>query len=509
MSHRARPLDLDANADFAAVLTRRYLLGLGLVAALVVVNQWIVQPPLVRLMTDAPLINIAGRQRMLSQKLAKTALALEMASNTPEAQQARVELSEVLELFSSSQENLVQNETARSARWDSNGEILDEFQQLQPAFDQIRTGAVRVINSAEPAETHDSRTQILQAEAAFLPRMEKIVGLYERQARAHVDRLIVIGWMLALLVLFALGGIGWFLLRPTARIIDRQVVELRKARDELELRVAERTRELAEEVERRSTAEERQRTMLQQFSRVARTNTIGEMASGLAHELNQPLGAIANYAEGCLVALQHAEPAIDEVRAALDKLRATTLRAGAIVKRIRQFVTRAEMTREPFDPARLVQDVVEFLHDDSTRRGITLRAELAPELPYPWADSVQIQQVLVNLVRNAIDAIVAAKPQPVTPVIVIRVTPARSGGVEFAVIDNGEGIPADRLAQIFDAYFSTRDEGMGMGLAISRTILETHDTRFVVESDPGVGTTFRFTLSSAVATDARTDSLHR
>lgn len=313
------------------------------------------------------------------------------------------------------------------------------------------------------------------------------------------------------LTLLALAGIGRFVLNPATDLIGRQVAALRGSRDEMEERVRLRTIELqrlnhdlAREVAERVRAEGRQRAAVEQFSHVARITAVGEMASGLAHELNQPLGAIANYTEGCLVALAAPTPALDEVRGVLERILATTLRAGAIVQRIRRFVTRHESVREPIDPNRLVRDVEEFLNDEVRRRGVTLTLDLARDLPSSTGDSVQIQQVLVNLLRNALDALSASQTQNRT--VVIATKPDGDGGVEFRVTDNGEGIRTDRLDQIFDAYFSTRVEGMGMGLAISRTIVEAHHGRIRVESEPGVRTTFRFTLPASDIADEREDA---
>ena len=291
-----------------------------------------------------------------------------------------------------------------------------------------------------------------------------------------------------------------FILRPAARLIRRQVSELRQAQDELEARVRERTREL-------EVANERHRTLLEQFSHVGRTSTIGEIASALAHELNQPLGAIANYAEGCLIELRSPEPSLEEVRAALERLLAATMRAGRIIEQVRRFVTRQGPTREPFDPNLIVNEVMEFLGVEARQRGVAISLDLAPGLPCLWGDPVQIQQVLVNLVRNSFESL--AQSQVLKPTLVIWTRLADGGGVEFAVSDNGEGIPPDRLSRIFDAYFSTRADGMGMGLAISRTIVEAHHGRFVVDSEAGVRTTFRFLLPAAQGDHARPDGLHR
>ena len=257
-------------------------------------------------------------------------------------------------------------------------------------------------------------------------------------------------------------------------------------------------------------ANERHRTLLEQFSHVGRTSAIGEMASALAHELKQPLGAIANYAEGCLVELDAPQPAArgSPDRAREDSL-AATLRAGQIIERIRKFVTRHEPRREPFEPNRVVADVVEILRDEARQRATSPSTlDLAPDLPKLWGDPVQVQQVLVNLVGNAFEALAAAKPLNPTVVIETERT-ASAGGVEFRVTDNGEGIDQERLGKVFDAYFSTRAGGMGMGLAISRTIIEAHQGRITVESEPGVRTTFRFTLPAGRGDDDESHGLHR
>ena len=156
---------------------------------------------------------------------------------------------------------------------------------------------------------------------------------------------------------------------------------------------------------------------------------------------------------------------------------------------------------------RVLEDVEELLRDEGRRRGIVLVSELAPELPNLWGDLVQLQQVLVNLVRNAFEAVAAA--EPVDPTVIMKISKSQSGDVEFRVTDNGEGIPPERLGAIFDAYFSTRAGGLGMGLAISRTIVEAHHGRIDVESAPGLGTTFCVTLPAAGVDDAASHRIHR
>ncbi len=481
-----------------AHLGRRYLAALAMLALLQLLNQAIVQPPILKLLTDPPTINLAGRQRMLSQRIAKAALAAAVSPGTAEGRRRRAELEATLGLWTRSHDRLTGGDPSGPRPGRNGPEIRGAFRALRPVYLRMRDDASRYAQAGDRA----ALAGLLDAEAEYLPGMDRIVGLYEREAQARVNRLRATGWAVTALILCALGGIGAFVLRPAADLIDRQVAELRRSRDDLEARVSDRTRalaglnhDLAREVAERARAEETQRALVEQISHVGRTKAVGEMAGGLAHELNQPLGAIANYAEGCLVALDAHDPPLDEVRAVLAKILATTLRAGAIVQRIRRFVTRHGTAQEEFDPNRLVLDTEGFFRDEIRRRGTALRVELAPDLPKLLGDPVQVQQVLVNLLRNALDALDAS--QPANPTVVIATEPDPEGGAGFRVSDNGEGIPGDRIGHVFDAYFSTRDEGMGMGLAISRTIVEAHHGRISVESEPGIHTTFRFTIPAA------------
>lgn len=488
----------------AEALGRKYRIALAIVGLLVVGNQALVEPYLVQLMTDAPLINLAGRQRMLSQRLAKAALALARDPAEP-ARPYLVEMQETLDLWSASQDRLLRDATPASMTRPSTAAARKALQDLEPAFSRIRDGAGRMIRAAgrqppDRDEVRDGLAVILAHEEDYLGRMDRIVQLHERAARARVAELRRLGWTVTGLILAILVGIGVFILRPAARLIRRQILELRQARAELEDRVAERTREL-------EAAGERHRNLVEQFSRVARTTTIGEMASGLAHELNQPLGAIANYAEGCLVELASPHPDLAEVRAALDRLLRTTLRAGQIIDRIRKFVTRHESKHQRFDLNQTVEEVREILRGEAGQRGIAVQLALAPDLPWVWGDPIQIQQVLVNLARNGFDAIAAA--QPPDPMLVMQTRRAESGAVEVAIIDNGEGIEPDDLQRVFEAYFSTRAGGMGMGLAICRTLVEAHEGRIAVESSRGIGTTFHLTLPGTSSDDGAASCLHR
>jgi two-component system sensor kinase FixL len=486
-------------------LTYRYLIALALVTALVLGNQALVQPYLIRLTSDAPLINLAGRQRMLSQRLAKASLAAVASGGGDGAGAALQEMEQVLELWSVSHEQLHDAEVAKGRTSRNSKAVRDGLQALEPHFFAMRDAARRVIEASEgdrpdAAEAKERVNVILDHEAEYLRQMDRVVGLHELEARGRIKLLSWIGWALASLTVAALIAIGLFILRPAARLIGRQFDELGRAYEELEARVRERTRELEE-------ATERHQALLEQFSHAGRTSAVGEMASGLAHELKQPLGAIAYYAEGCLITLEAPEPELGAVRSALLQVRETTMRAGRIIDQVRRFVTRQVPSPERFAVSAVVQDAVELLRAESGRGGLLPQIELAPDLPSLWGEPIQIEQVLVNLLRNAQESL--AQSQTPSPTLVIWARPTDTDGVEFGVRDNGEGIPADRLDRIFDAYFSTRADGMGMGLAISRTIVEAHQGQFFVESEPGVQTTFRFRLPAARPDHERADRLHR
>ena len=491
--------------DPASSFERRYQTVLIVVATLVLLNQLLVQPALLRIMTDAPVINVAGRQRMLSQRLAKAAIAIEVARDDAEHSARRNEVEGVLRRWTLAHESLRLGDSAGASVRGSSRSVQLRLDQLEPSYREIRNAASEL--SRDPGACHDCVARILGAEATYLEQMDGVVALLEQEANERVDRVRRTGWIVTGLILCGLALVGRLSLRPAVGLIRRQILELDGARRELEEKVRERTRDLEHESRERLRAEEHQRRLVEQFSLVARTTTVGEMATGLAHELNQPLGAIANYAEGCLILTERPSPDLGEIKGALHKVLYAALRAGQIVSRIRKFVTRHEITREWVEPNRLVAEVREFFQEEAERRNVLLQIEVAPQLPLLWCDPVQIQQVLVNLIRNALESL--ANPQPTAAKVVMQVRKGEPEGLEFLVKDNGEGIPADRIAQVFESFFSTRDEGMGMGLAISRTIVEAHQGRIEVESTPGEQTTFRFVIPPDGGSDARASGLHR
>jgi signal transduction histidine kinase len=478
-------------------LARKIVLSLAIVALLVLGSQALVQPCLVRLTTDATLLNAAGRQRMLCQRLAKSTRALGQQGVRDGA--ALAELNTILSRWSASHERLTRGDAgARVGR-----AVREGLAALGPHFIAMRDAAGRVIAAGGDGPTddrvRDGLAVILDHEGDYLRGLDRVVMLSEDEVRGRVEALRRVGWALTGLTLAGLAATGLLIIRPAARLLRCQVAELERARIELE----DRVRQCARQGE---DADAQRRALLEQLSHAGRTSAVGEAASSLAHELNQPLGAIANYAEGCLAALDAPEPPLDEVREALHRLLAATMRSGRIIAQVRRFVTRHEPGDEPFEPNQVVNDALEILGTGARAEGPTFQLDLAPGLPCLHGDPVQIQQVLVNLIRNAIDAL--SPSETPAPTVVIWTRRSESEAVEFGVSDNGEGIPAGRIPQIFDAYFSTRAGGMGMGLAICRTIVEAHGGRFFVESEPRVRTTFRFQLPTAPPDHERADGSH-
>lgn len=273
---------------------------------------------------------------------------------------------------------------------------------------------------------------------------------------------------------------------------------LRRAYGELEHRVVERTADLEtalaaleEQIADREHAEEQARRLHDQLAHVARFSTLGEMAAGLAHELNQPLGAISNYASGCIQRLRAGNADEEKLIAALSKIAAQAQRAGQIIHRLRSFVADRESEKIAADVNGLVEEVVDLEGSEARQREVDLELELAADLPQVLADTIQIQQVILNLLRNGIEAM--HETEASRRRIVLR-TRLLGGAVEVAVADRGCGYADIDSDRFFDAFFTTKDHGMGLGLTISRSIIEAHGGELGAAPNPGGGAVFHFTL---------------
>lgn len=205
---------------------------------------------------------------------------------------------------------------------------------------------------------------------------------------------------------------------------------------------------------------------------VSRMATIGEMASGVAHELNQPLTAIANYAHACerLLARPGTDP--NELREALRQIAAQTTRAADIIRRLRALARNNQSERLPVAMNALVEELHELMRTDASLHGVELTLDLAPGLPEVAADAGEIQQVILNFLRNSLEAL-SAQPGA-TPRVTVSTSLADGNAVKLAVCDNGPGLAPDAVKRVFDPFFSTKENGTGLGLAISSTIARAH-----------------------------------
>jgi two-component system sensor kinase FixL len=232
-----------------------------------------------------------------------------------------------------------------------------------------------------------------------------------------------------------------------------------------------------------------------QLARFSRLSAMGAMATAIGHDLNQPLTAIVHYLRGCKRLLADVE---GEGKAALgDALHdadRSAVRASDIVRRVRDFVTRGAIETRREDLAELIGEAAQFALTDTPALGITCEIDAEPDC-FVMADRVQVQQVLVNLIQNAVEAM---QDQP-RRCLVIRTACARNGACQIAIEDSGQGIPAEIGNRVFDPLYTTRSGGMGVGLAISRTIVEAHGGQIWHEPAPGGGTIVSFTLPRASA----------
>ena len=239
----------------------------------------------------------------------------------------------------------------------------------------------------------------------------------------------------------------------------------------------------------RQQTERRLQELQAELVHVSRLTSLGEMASALAHELNQPLSAIANYLKGSRMLLAREEVPVDRVADAVGRAGDEALRAGAIIRRLRDFVARGETERRVESLPRLIEEASALALVGASQHGVHVRFDLAADVDAVLADKVQIQQVVLNLIRNAMDAMEDADRRDLG-IAVSR----RGDDALVCVTDTGSGIPDDVAAQLFQPFVTTKRQGMGVGLSISRTIIEAHGGAIWTETPPGGGATFCFTL---------------
>jgi len=220
--------------------------------------------------------------------------------------------------------------------------------------------------------------------------------------------------------------------------------------------------------------------------------TMAEFAASIAHEINQPLAAVVTNADACMVWLSSEPPNLEEARAAVDCIAQDGTRASEVVRHIRATFTKDTPERTRVQVNELIREVGALLQAEASRNQVALQTELATDLPPVMGDRVQLQQVIVNLVLNGIEAMSAVTDRP--RCLVIRSERQDSDEVLIAVRDSGVGIDAKDFRRIFDAFFTTKSQGMGMGLSICHSIVEAHGGRLWASANRDHGATLQFTL---------------
>lgn len=579
----------NGSAHPARRLHRKAWLAFGVIAALVLLQQVLVAPRLARLTSDAPVINVAGRQRMLSQRLTKSALALERAETPADIKHWRGNLVEVLSEWRRAHRGLQDGNAQMRLPPTTQPEVKGAFEGLELHFQEMASAAERLVeldeNAADRAARlpaiHAAVARLLEHEAEFLPRMHAIVGLYESQARSHVAELQLTGWLLAsgvvLVALVAQLGVlqpaiglvgrrmeqsqrqyrllvesmsdGLVLLDARGRIrfanprfrelagvpsdslypesrrdvpasqrqerfftdfvdpADRMIwldilgeaeptvrqTELRLTRSDgrhLPALVSARRFHrgagynsalllVISDISARKADEVRMRGLQDQLSHASRLKSMGEMAATLAHEINQPLGAIANYAEGCLAQLdadQPDGPVAADLRVPLERMLRAAIRGGEIIRRARRFASPGVRGAAPEDVNSLLTDVQQLCLPEARHHGILLDLDVDRDLPPVLIDGIQLQQVFTNLVQNSLQAICEGRLQRGASFdsgrIALRTRANGPDGIRVEVEDDGPGIPPETAERMFEPFFTTRADGTGMGLAIVKNIVE-------------------------------------
>jgi len=238
------------------------------------------------------------------------------------------------------------------------------------------------------------------------------------------------------------------------------------------------------------------RERLAQFGRLS---TLGEMAAGLAHEINQPLTAIATYTQACQRLIESGQRNDKEILDALEKCNTQAQRAGEVIRRLRRFVKKRELGRRAANCDEIVRDLAALAEVDARNNGIPLTFDVAANLPGIMVDTVQIQQVILNLIRNGIDAM--KNTDCLVKGITVSARTFRGNQVRISVTDHGIGITEETAKRLFEPFFTTKSSGMGLGLAICRSIIQSHGGVLAFAENPQGGTTFYFTLPAIKESD--------
>jgi two-component system sensor kinase FixL len=249
---------------------------------------------------------------------------------------------------------------------------------------------------------------------------------------------------------------------------------------------------VVEDVTERKHAEAELLRQRLELAHVGRIGLLGQLASALAHELSQPLGAILRNAEAAEIMLQESAPDCEELRIVVTDILRDEQRAAHVIDRLRSLLKRRSLVTQPLGLPDLIDEVFSLVHADAVARQVKLAHVAAPNLPLIAGDRIHLQQVLLNLLVNAMDAVEECAPNRRTIQVSARQTDSTT--VEVRVADQGPGVPMESVARLFEPFFTTKAKGMGMGLAVSKTIIEAHKGRLWAENGPEGGACFCFAL---------------
>jgi C4-dicarboxylate-specific signal transduction histidine kinase len=231
-----------------------------------------------------------------------------------------------------------------------------------------------------------------------------------------------------------------------------------------------------------------------ELARAARITTIGELTASIAHEVNQPLAAVVANADACVAWLSREHPDLAEARAAAERATQGATRASEVIARIRSLITKATPEKSRVQINRVIEQTAALAEGQAARNSVTITLELSPDLPIVFGDSIQLQQVILNLVVNGIEAMTSVTDRQ--RILTLRTEAESKCQIRVSVQDSGVGLKEEVMRRLFEPFFTTRAKGMGMGLSISRSIIEAHGGRLWAESNGSGGAIFQFTLPS-------------
>jgi C4-dicarboxylate-specific signal transduction histidine kinase len=266
--------------------------------------------------------------------------------------------------------------------------------------------------------------------------------------------------------------------------LKRAKAEIARLNEELEQRVVERTSQLMQ-------ASEALRESQMKLAHVNRVTTMGQLTASIAHEIRQPLAVVAGSARAASRWLGTQPPNLDETQAALGLIAEAANRANDFVDRIRNLIKNAPPQKDSLEISEAIREVIALTHGEVEKNRVLLQTQLAEDLPVIQADRVQLEQVILNLVINAVEAMSGSEG---SRELLIRTGKDASGGVLVAVQDSGPGLSPESFDRLFEAFYTTKPSGMGMGLSICRSIVEAHGGRLWAAPHDGPGATFQFTL---------------